>query len=134
MRSWLLLLCLGLGACSDIPPPEVLPRPSAENLSAGITAAIKDAQFTPPIEVTDLLRAPPSSSASWMVCIRGTRPVDPQGWPYVVFFKETYGSSRYSADADGCGGQQYHPYVAPPTPSPSASPSPTPAKRGKFRQ
>ena len=100
-------------------------QPDAAHLLAGIRAAISDSRFLPPIDVTDLLRAPAISSNSWMVCIRGTPPAGPQGWTYSAFFKEKYVQSRYSADNDGCGGQQFHPFLDPATispPSPAAAP------------
>jgi hypothetical protein len=129
-RVILLLSCLCLGAYSSVSEaasPEPSPQPDAANLLAGIRAAINDSHFLPPIEVTDLLRAPAISSNSWMVCIRGTPPVGPQGWTYSAFFKETYVQSRYSADNDGCSGQQFHSFVDPatiPPPSPAATRAP----------
>jgi hypothetical protein len=70
-----------------------------------------------------------------MVCIRGTAPAGPNGWTYSAFFKTQYVQSRYSADNDCCGAQQYHPFVelSEPTESPLPSPSPAsaPKKRGK---
>jgi len=92
-RVILLLLCLCLGVCSSVSEaasPEPSPQPDAANLSVGIRAAISNSHFLPPIEVTDLFRAPAVSSNSWMVCIRGTPPVGPQGWTYSAFFKDTY--------------------------------------------
>jgi hypothetical protein len=130
-RIMLLLLCLGLGARSSVSEPAALeasPRPNENELSSGIHAAINDSHFGPPIEVTDLLRAPPNSSNSWMVCIRGTQSSGPQGWTYSVFFKEKYVQSRYSADYDGCSGQQFHPFVDP-AKIPPPSPAPVPKKR-----
>ena len=126
-RVNLLLLCLCLGACSSVSEAasqEASPQPDAANLLAGIRAAINDSRFLPPIEVTDLFRAPVNSSNSWMVCIRGTPPVGPQGWTYSAFFKDTYVQSRYSADFDGCSGQQFHPFIDPatvPPPKPAAT-------------
>jgi hypothetical protein len=135
MRSWLLLLCLGLCACSSVAvPPEPTP-PDALTLSNGTRAAINDSHFAPPIEVTDLVKAPSSSSDPWMVCIRGTPPAGPAGWTYSAFFSQTaYVKSRYSADADGCAAQQYHPFVEVAPPSPSPSPTSEPKKHGKRHQ
>jgi hypothetical protein len=127
-RVILLLLCLclaGYPSVSEADSPEPSPQPDAASLLAGIRVAISDSHFLPPIEVTDLLRAPAISSNSWMVCIRGTPPAGPQGWTYSAFFKEKYVQSRYSADNDGCGGQQFHPFLDPATispPSPAAAP------------
>ena len=130
MRSLLSLLCLGLCACSSVSEPaapEVSPQPDEASLLAGIRVGINDSHFAPPIEVTDVLRAPPSSSNSWMVCIRGTMPSGAKGWTYSVFYKAAYVQSRYSADADGCGGQQFHPFVDPAT-IPPPPPAPAPKK------
>ena len=128
-RVNLLFLYLCLRACSFVSEAvsqEALPQPDAANLLAGIRAAINNSHFLPPIEVTDLFRAPAISSNSRMVCIRGTQPSGPQGWTYSAFFKDTYVQSRYSADNDGCSGQQFHPFVDPaniPPPSPVAAPT-----------
>jgi hypothetical protein len=101
--------------------PEVLPQPGSQELTQGILQAIKDSNFAPPIEVTDVLKAPVNSSDNWIICIRGTPPAGPRNRTYTVFFKQQYTRSRYSADYDGCGGQQYHPFVDPakiPPPAP----------------
>jgi hypothetical protein len=127
-RVVLLFLRIGFGICSSVAEgaaPEVSPQPNEADLLAGIRAAITDSHFGPPIEVTDLLRAPLISSNSWMVCIRGTPPSGLQGWTYSAFFKDKYVQSRYSADNDGCSGQQFHPFVDPAT-IPPRTPVPTP--------
>jgi len=127
-RVILPLLCIGFGICSSVAEgaaPEVSPQPNEADLVAGIRAAIADSHFGPPIEVTDLLRAPSNSSNSWMVCIRGTPASGPQGWTYSAFFKDKYVQSRHSADNDGCNGQQFHPFIDPATiPPPSTAPAP----------
>ena len=130
MRNWFLLLCLGLCACSSLPEsplPDLTPMPNPASISAGIHAAISDSHFTPPIEVTDLFRAPPISSYAWIICIRGTHPVGPTGWTYSAFFTQTYVTSRYSVDADRCAGQRYHPF----TDTPSLRPAPEPKKHDR---
>jgi len=124
-RKILLSLCLA-GACTPVAngqTPEALPQPGQQDQTQGILQGIKDSNFAPPIEVTDVLKAPANSSDYWIVCIRGTPPKGPKNWTYTVFFKERYTSSRYSADYDGCGGQQYHPFSLPSsTPQPPSIP------------
>jgi len=130
-RTIFLLRCLGAAcfqatACSPVAlgqTPEGLPQLGQQELIQGIIQAIKESNFGPPIEVTDVLKAPVSSSEYWIVCIRGTTPRGPKNWTYTIFFKEQYTRSRYSADYDGCGGQQYHPF-SPPSPTPPPAPAP----------
>jgi hypothetical protein len=135
----ILLISLGLGACSSVSQnaaPEALsslqalasPDPSAtpdaQNLIEGIKQGIKDSHFQPPIEVTDLLKAPMNSVNFWMVCIRSAQSDETRRNTYSAFFKDKYVQSRYSVYADGCGGQQYHLFVEPtPTPPPSKKPA-----------
>ena len=127
-RTTLLLLCLGVASSPGVngQTSEALPQPGSQDLTQGILQAIKDSNFAPPIEVTDVLKAPVNSSDNWIICIRGTPPAGPKNWTYTVFFKQQYTSSRYSADYDGCGRQQYHPFVDPAKIPPSA---PVPKKR-----
>jgi len=130
-RTIFLLLCVA-AACSQVAhgqTPEDLPQLGQQELIQGIIQAIKESNFAPPIEVTDVLKAPVSSSEYWIVCIRGTPPRGPKNWTYTIFFKEQYTRSRYSADFDGCGGQQYHAF-SPPSPTPPPAPA-TPAKTVK---
>jgi len=125
-RAKLLLLWLGLVACSFVSEgagQEVSPQPAEADLLSGIRRAIADSHFGPPIEVTDLLRAPAISSNSWMVCIRGKPPSGPPEWTYSAFFKDKYVQSRYSADNDGCNAQQFHPFVDPANVTPPSTPA-----------
>jgi hypothetical protein len=117
MRSFqnamIVLLWLGpcLGACSSVgenAPLAVVPQPDHPNLLAGIQTAINDSHFTPPIEITDLVRAPPNSSFPWMLCIRSASSEEAKLITYSVFYKSTYNNSRYSAIYDGCAAQQFH--------------------------
>ena len=55
----------------------------AANLFGGTVAAISNSHFAPPIEVTDLFRAPVNSSSSWMVCIRSAQ--SSETMPEIVF-------------------------------------------------
>jgi hypothetical protein len=63
MRSAVMLwICLGLAACSSVSaePLPILPPPDGEKLLAGLTQAISDSHFQPPIEVTDPITPPPN--------------------------------------------------------------------------
>jgi hypothetical protein len=72
MRSTVMLwICLGLGACSSIAETAEPPLPDGEKLLAGLTQAISDSHFQPPIEVTDPIRAQAISTSPWMRAIRG---------------------------------------------------------------
>jgi len=74
MRSTVMLwICLGLGACSSIAETAEPPPPDGEKLLAGLTQAISDSHFQPPIEVADPIRAQVISSSPWMVCIRSAQ-------------------------------------------------------------
>lgn len=139
-RAIVLLLCLGLGACSSLwehAAPEVSPQPDVTNLLSGLHTGIGDSHFAAPIEVTDLLRAPAISSSSWLVCIRSAQSDETRRLIYSVFFNEKYVSSRYSVSNDGCVEQQFHPFVEPaksPPPSDVSPPSQTPPSRKKHRR
>jgi hypothetical protein len=123
MRSTMMLwICLGLGACSAVaetaePPPILLP-PDGDKLLAGITSAISDSHFQPPIEVTDPISAPVFSTSPWMVCIRSAQSEETRRVTYTAFFKDGYTNSRYSAIMDGCAAQAYHLFQPPQPPSP----------------
>jgi hypothetical protein len=122
-RTIILWLCLSLGACSSVSetaPPDVVPQPDQPNVLTGIKAAINDSHFAPPIEVTDLISAPPSSSSPWMVCIRSASSEESKRITYSAFFKSEYISSRYSAIFDGCAANQYHPFNDQPIPNVAA--------------
>jgi hypothetical protein len=119
MRTVLILLpCLFAGACSftsDLPPPEVGQPPDQVQLKAGIAAGINDSHFAKPVEVTDLFRAPLSSTAPWMVCIRSATSDEARRLTYSAFYgKNALGKdgqfikSRYSVYADNCATQAYH--------------------------
>jgi hypothetical protein len=138
-RVVLLLVCLGLGGCSSISEsaaPEIPSPPDEKNLLSGTRTAISDSHFAPPIEVTDLLKAPPISSNPWMLCIRGAQSDETRRSMYSAFFKDKYVSSRYSVSYDGCIEQQFHPFVDPanaPAPSPVAAPAPKKHRRGTSK-
>jgi hypothetical protein len=135
MRRLLVMLFLfpGLVACSsagDTPMLEAAP-PAADLVTAGILTGINDSHFEQPIEVTDVYRAPPSSTSQWMVCIRSAKSDESRRQNYSAFFGTTgYVQSRYSVVVDGCGGQQFHPFVDPATIPPPA-PKKTPQKPSK---
>jgi hypothetical protein len=123
MRSTMMLwICLGLVACSSISetaePPPILQPPDGEKLLAGITKAISDSHFPPPIEVTDPIRAQANSTPPWMVCIRSAQSEETRRITYTAFFKDEYTSSRYSAIMDDCAAQAYHLFQPPQPPSP----------------
>jgi hypothetical protein len=121
MRSTMMLwICLGLGACSSISaePLPILPPPDGEKLLAGLTQAISDSHFQPPIEVTDPIGAPVNFTSPWMVCIRSAQSEETRRITYTAFFKDGYTGSRYSAINDGCAAQAYHLFQPPQPPSP----------------
>jgi hypothetical protein len=109
-----LLFCLVAGGCSfsgDITPLEEYPPPNDKLLAGGILAGIKDSHFDPPIEVTDVYRAPANSTPQWMVCVRSAKSEDARRLTYSVFFGKTgYVNSRYSASNENCASQAYHPH------------------------
>jgi hypothetical protein len=145
MRTALtILLCLTAAACSSLPPPDAEPPPNEAQLKAGINQAVSDSHFAKPLEVTDLINAPASSTQPWMVCIRSTI-ADEAGrrLTYAVFFGRDgngkfgqYNRSRYSTSAENCETQDYRPFIdtGPPGPVPSPSPSPEPKKHHRHRQ
>ena len=112
MRSTVMLgICrLGLGTCSSISaePLPILPPPDGEKLLAGLTLAISDSHFQPPIEVTDPIRAPVNFTSPWMICIRGAQSEETRRITYTAFFKDGYTGSQYSAIMDSCAAQAYH--------------------------
>jgi hypothetical protein len=121
MRSTVMLwIGLGLGTCSSASaePPPILPPPDGEKLLAGLTQAISDSHFQPPIEVTDPIRAQVFSMSPWMVCIRSAQSEETRRITYTAFFKDGYTSSQYSAINDGCAAQAYHLFQPPQPPSP----------------
>jgi hypothetical protein len=119
MRSTMMLwICLGLGACSSIAETAEPPPPDGEKLLAGLTKAISDSHFLPPIEVTDPIRAHAVFTSPWMVCIRSAQSEETRRITYTAFFKDSYTDSRYSAIMDGCAAQAYHPFQPPQPPSP----------------
>jgi hypothetical protein len=139
-----ILLCLAAAACSSLPPPEAEPPPNDIQLKVGITQAITDAHFAKPVEVTELVSAPASSTQPWMICIRSAV-ADESGrrLTYAAFFGRDgsgkfgqYARSRYSTSAENCETQAYHPFIdsGPPAPVPSPSPTPEPKKRHSHRQ
>ena len=121
MRSTVMLwICLGLGTCSSVSaePPPILPPPDGDKLLAGLTQAISDSHFQPPIEVTDPMRAPVNFTSPWMVCIRSAQSEETRRITYTAFFKDGYTSSQYSAINDGCAAQAYHLFQPPQPPTP----------------
>jgi hypothetical protein len=136
-----ILLCLLAGACSSLPPPEIEPPPEDVQLKAGLTQAIADSHFAKPVEVTDVIRAPASSTQPWMVCIRSATSDEARRVTYAAFFGKDgngkfgqYARSRYSAFAENCDTQVYHPYVDTPAPAPSPSPTAEPKKHRRHQQ
>jgi len=135
-----ILLCLLTAACTSLPPPEIETPPEDAQLKTGLTAAVADSHFAKPVEVTDVIRAPDSSTQSWMVCIRSAASEEARRVSYAAFFGKDatgkpgqYVRSRYATFAENCDIQTYHPYIATPTPLPSASPSPTPEPKKHHR-
>lgn len=139
------LLCLLICSCSgmDLPPPQEESPPDDTQLSAAIATSASEHHFAPPIEVSDVFRAPPSSTPPWMVCVRSGASDEARRLTYSVFFgKDSAGTpgryikSRYSAYVDNCGSQAYHPFVPVPAAPPPPPPSPPsePKKRGKNPQ
>ena len=127
----ILLLCLVAGACSSVSdlPPDIEPQPDATQLKAGVMQGISDSHFSKPIEVSDVLRAPPSSTPPWMVCIRSATSDEAKRITYSVFYGKDangkdgqYLKSRYSVYVDNCGSQTYHPFDDTPSPSPVSGP------------
>jgi hypothetical protein len=139
-RGVLLLLCLGLGGCSSISEsaaPEIPSPPDQANLLIGTRTAVTDSHFAPPIEVSDLLKAPPISSIPWMVCIRSAQSDETRRIMYSAFFKDKYVQSRYTVSNDGCSEQRFHPFVVPanaPALSPVAAPAPNVSAPKKHRR
>jgi len=125
----LLLMSLSLGASwsvAETAAPEALPSPDTQELVRGIKEGINDSHFQPPIEVTDLLKAPSYTVNSWMVCIRSAQSDESKRITYSAFFKDKYVQSRYSVIADDCNQQQFHLFVEP---TPIPPPSKVPAKK-----
>lgn len=138
-----LLLCLLTAACAgiDLPPPDVGLPPDEVALKAGVTRAISESHFAKPIEVTDVIRAPLSSTQPWMVCIRSATSDEARRLTYSAFFGKDssgkdgqYSRSRYSVFADNCDTQTYHTYADTPSPAPVASPTPEPKKHHRHNQ
>jgi hypothetical protein len=134
-----ILLCLAAAACSTLPPPEDEPPPDEAQLKAGLAALVADSHFAKPVEVTDIIRAPVSSTQPWMVCVRSAASEEGRRLIYVGFFgkdKGKYGQylrSRYAVTAENCESQAYHPYVDPSAAPPAPPPSPSPAPKKHHR-
>jgi hypothetical protein len=120
MRT-VLIVSLGLlvGACSsisDVVPLEARPQPNADQVSNGIASGTVESHFAKPVEVTDLLRAPPNSVDPWIVCIRSSASDEARRSTYSVFIGVNpsdgkdgqYTRSRYSSITDNCTAQKYH--------------------------
>ncbi len=147
MRSVpILLLCLVAGAWSDARASDIGPPPDPTQLKIGIKQGISDSHFSKPIEVTDAVAAPPSSTEPWMVCIRSATSDEARRVTYSVFYGMNYAlekdgqyiRSRYSIYVDNCSSQTYHPFndteaPLPPT-APSSSPVSGPKKHHKRNQ
>jgi hypothetical protein len=136
-----ILLCLLAAACSTLPPPDVEPQPDQTQLKAGINQAIAESHFAKPVEVSDVINAPPSSTQPWMVCIRSASSDDTRRPTYAAFFGRDgngkfgqYMRSRYSVFAENCETQTYHPFVDAGTPAPSPSNTPEPKKHRRHHQ
>jgi len=135
-----ILFSLLLGACSSLPPPDNEPPPDETQLKAGLASAISDSHFAKPVEVSDVINAPVSSTQPWMVCIRSAASSDARRATYAAFFGKDgngkygqYARSRYSVFADSCDAQSYHPYLDTPAPSPAPSPTPAPKKHRRHQ-
>ncbi len=135
-----ILLCLLAGACSSLPPPDAEPPPNEIQLKAGLASAIAESHFAKPVEVSDVINAPASSTQQWMVCIRSAASGDARRPAYAAFFGKDgtgkygqYMRSRYSVFAENCETQSYHPYLDTGTPAASPSPGPTPEPKKHRR-
>jgi len=131
-----ILLFLLAGACSTLPPPEVEPPPDETQLKAGVNQAVTESHFARPVEVTDVINAPASSTQPWMVCIRSASSGDGRSPTYAAFFgKDSSGKSgqymrsRYSVFAENCETRAYHPFADTATPAASPARSPTPERK-----
>jgi hypothetical protein len=127
----ILLLCLFPGACSSVSDlsPDIGSPPDPTQLKTGIMQGISDSHFSKPIEVSDVFRAPPSSTPPWMICIRSATSDEAKRLTYSVFYGKDasgkdgqYLKSRYSVYVDNCGSQTYHPFDDTPSPSPVSGP------------
>jgi hypothetical protein len=135
-----ILFCLLAGACSTLPAPEVEPPPDETQLKVGVNQAIAESHFAKPVEVSDVINAPASSTQPWMVCIRSANSDDARRPTYAAFFGKDangkygqYTRSRYSVFAENCETQAYHPFADTGATSPAPSPSPTPEPKKHRR-
>jgi len=135
-----ILLCLLAAGCSSLPPPEIETPPEDAQLKTGLTQAVVDSHFAKPVEVTDVIRAPASSTQPWMVCIRSASSDEARRVTYAAFFGKDgsgkygqYARSRYATFAENCDTQTYHPFIDTPPPSPSPSPTPEPKKHRRHQ-
>jgi hypothetical protein len=135
-----ILLCLLAGGCSTLPPPEVETPPDEAQLEAGLNQAIAESHFAKPVEVTDVINAPASSTQPWMVCIRSASSDEARRPTYAAFFGKDgngkygqYARSRYSVFAENCETQTYHPFADTGATSPAPPPSPTPEPKKHRR-
>jgi len=117
MRAFaVLLVCLATGACSPVSDPapflDAGQPPNPTQLTAGLAAGVRDSHFGPPIEVTDVYRAPPSSTPPWMACVRSGSSDEARRFTYSVFYGKdgSYVQSRPSVYMDSCLQQPYHSY------------------------
>jgi hypothetical protein len=81
MRSTVMLWIVSDGArvsSVSTEPLPILPPPDGEKLLAGLTQAISDSHFQPPIEVTDPIRAPVNFTSPWMVCQERAKNMRPE--------------------------------------------------------
>jgi hypothetical protein len=131
-----ILLCLAAAACSTLPPPEDEPPPDETQLKVGLAGVVAESHFAKPIEVTDVIRAPVSSTQPWMVCVRSASSDEARRLIYAAFFgkdsKGKYGQylrSRYSVSAENCETQTYHPYAEPTAAPPAPPPGPPPQQK-----
>jgi hypothetical protein len=79
-----------VAAAADCTAPSKLGK-----LLTGLTQAISDSHFQPPIEVTDPIGAPVNSTSPWMVCIRSAQSEETRRITYTAFFKDGYTGSHY---------------------------------------
>ena len=112
MRTLALLFCLILAACSSVAesaPEDVVPPPDAATALKGLKTAASEAKLEAPVEVSEPIRANPISSSPWLICLRSGKSEQSKRVTYSAFFKKDYVSSRWSAFADLCAEQVYHP-------------------------
>jgi hypothetical protein len=105
------LLCFLLAGCSSIEsfPENLPPAPDLSTIVSQLKTVAAEAHLAEPVEVSDVIRAPPISLSPWLICLRSGKSDESKRLTYLAFFTEKYVSSHYSAIVDDCGGQVYRP-------------------------